>query len=87
MKYTKSPIYQYTVYTTATYGNIIEKRLDMCSHPQIKGSVNLEGHRKSTNINLAQVPHHWNAKVMDTRLTGTDLRRHLSECAGETETR
>ena len=43
MKYTKSPIYQYTVYTTATYGNIIGKRLNICSHSQTKGSANLEG--------------------------------------------
>ena len=42
----------------------------------LKDSVNLGEDRKSTKIPLVQVPHHRNAKVMDIRLTGTDLSCH-----------
>lgn len=52
MKYTESPIDQDTVYTANIYGSIIENRINICSHPSVKDSVNLEKHKKITNINF-----------------------------------
>lgn len=77
MKLLNLPSINNAIYTATTYGNIIENRLSICNCLRVKDSVNLEGHKKNTNIALAQAPHHWNAKVMDTSITGAHLPTYV----------